>query len=95
MELTEVIRRPLVTEKSTAARDELNQYIFEVDRKATKVEIQKAVESLFKVKVADVRTAHVRGKKRRLGKHAGKRRDWKKAFVTIAPGSSIEIYEGV
>jgi len=95
MELTEVIRRPLVTEKSTAARDELNQYIFEVDRKATKVEIQKAVESLFKVKVMDVRTANVQGKKRRLGKHAGKRRDWKKAFVTVAPGSSIEIYEGV
>lgn len=95
MDMYFVIKRPIVTEKSTIARDEENKYFFEVDRRANKIEITKAVEKLFKVKVLNVGTINMRGKKRRMGRIEGKRNDWKKAIVTLAPGSSIEIYEGV
>lgn len=95
MEINKVIRRILVTEKSTAARDESNKYFFEVDRNANKIEIKSAVEKLFKVKVVDVRVMHVLGKKKRMGRTIGQKSSWKKAVVTLAAGSSIQFAEGV
>jgi len=95
MEVHQIIKKILVTEKSTAAREKSNKYFFEVDRKANKMEISKAVEKLFKVKVADVRVLHVLGKKKRLGRIIGKKSSWKKAIVTLAAGSRIEIAESV
>ena len=77
------------------ARDESNKYFFEVDRKANKVEIGEAVEKLFKVKVVDVHVMHVLGKKKRMGRIMGQKSSWKKAIVTLAAGSRIEIAEGV
>jgi len=94
MELHQIIRRPLVTEKTTLLR-EGNQYIFEVDPRANKIKIEKAVEKLFKVKVLGVRTQNILGKQKRYGRLMGKKRDWKKAIVTVAPGSSIEIFDKV
>ena len=94
MELHQIIRRPLVTEKTTLLR-EGNLYIFEVDPRANKIEIEKAVEKLFKVKVLGVRTQNILGKQKRYGRLMGKKRDWKKAIVTVAPGSSIEIFDKV
>jgi large subunit ribosomal protein L23 len=93
MEVHQIIRKLLVTEKSTLARDESNKYIFEVDRKANKVEISNAVEKLFKVKVVDVRVMHVLGKKKRSGKVMGQKSSWKKAIVTLTAGNHIEIVE--
>lgn len=95
MEVHQIIKKILVTEKSTAAREKSNKYFFEVDRKANKLEISKAVEKLFKVKVADVRVLHVLGKKKRLGRIIGNKSSWKKAIVTLAAGSRIEIAESV
>ncbi len=95
MDIYSVIKRPLVTEKSTAIRDAENKYVFEVDRRANKIEIGHAVEKLFKVKVLQVRTVNMVGKKKRVGKVLGQKSDWKKAIVTLAPGSSIEIFENV
>ena len=95
MEVHQIIRKLLVTEKSTAARDESNKYVFEVDRKANKVEISRAVEKLFKVKVVDVHVMHVLGKKKRTGKVMGRKSSWKKAIVTLTAGNRIEIIEGV
>ena len=92
MEIYQVIKRPLVTEKTTLAK-EANKYHFEVDRRANKIEIGQAVEKLFKVKVVNVRTMNMAGKKKRVGKVLGRKRDWKKAIVTLAPGSSIEIFQ--
>jgi len=95
MEVHQVIKKILITEKSTIARDESNKYFFEVDRKANKVEISKAVEKLFKVTVADVRVINVLGKKKRLGRTVGQKRSWKKAIVTLAAGNRIEVAKGV
>jgi large subunit ribosomal protein L23 len=95
MDIYSVIKKPLVTEKSTVARDEGNKYIFEVDRRATKVDIRNAVEKIFKVKVITVRTMNFLGKKKRVGKTIGSRSDWKKAVVTLASGNTIEVFEGV
>ncbi len=95
MEVHQIIRKLLVTEKSTIARDESNKYVFEVDRKANKVEIGRAVEKLFKVKVVDVRVMHVLGKKKRMGKVMGQKSSWKKAIVTLTAGNRIEIAESV
>lgn len=94
MDIYSVIRKPLVTEKSTIARDEENKHLFEVDRRATKIEIRNAVEKIFKVQVVNVHTMNMAGKKKRLGKITGRRRSWKKAVITLAPGGSIEVYEG-
>jgi large subunit ribosomal protein L23 len=94
MEVNRIIRKLLVTEKSTLAREESNKYIFEVDRRANKVEIEAAVEKLFKVKVVNVRVMHVLGKKKRMGRVMGQRSSWKKAIVTLMAGSRIEILEG-
>lgn len=95
MDLYSIIKRPLVTEKSTIARDEANKYVFEVDRRANKIEIEKAVEKLFKVKVLNVRTSNVAGKKKRVGRIMGRKSDWKRAVVTLVPGQTIEVFEKV
>ena len=95
MDIYYVIRKPLVTEKSTIARDEENKYLFEVDRRATKIDIRNAVEKIFKVNVVNVRTMNMTGKKKRMGRFAGRRRNWKKAVITLTPGSVIEVHEGV
>lgn len=95
MDIYSVIKRPLVTEKSTIARDEENKHLFEVDRRATKIEIRNAVEKIFKVQVVNVHTMNMTGKKKRLGRITGRKRNWKKAVITLAPGGSIEVYEGV
>ena len=87
----EIIVRPIVTEKSNDALQE-GKYTFEVNKKATKVEIAKAVEKLFEVKVLKVNTMMVRGKKKRVGYHVGKTSDWKKAIVTIDTNPSEKIY---
>ncbi len=95
MEVYKIIKKLLVTEKSTVAREESNKYIFEVDRKANKVEIGQAVEKLFKVKVTDVHVMHVLGKKKRTGRVMGQKSSWKKAIVTLNAGNSIEISESL
>lgn len=93
-DLRQVVRRPLVTEKGTLAKEANNQLLFEVDRRSNKVEIRQAVEQVFKVKVLKVRTVNCGGKKKRLGRILGKRSDWKKAYVTLAEGQSVEFFEG-
>jgi large subunit ribosomal protein L23 len=90
----EIIRRPWITEKSTRQKEEGGQYVFEVHRDANKIEIQSAVERLFKVKVLQVRTSNVMGKIKRLGKRYGKRPDWKKAIITLREGDRIDFFEG-
>jgi len=90
----EIVLRPIVTEKSSLAKETGNQYVFEVARDANKIEIAKAVERLFKVKVLTVRVMNMEGKKRRLGKFAGKRSDWRKAIVKISPKDKISFFEG-
>ncbi len=94
-EIYQIIRRPLITEKSNIQKDESNQLSFEVDRRANKKEIKDAIEKLFKVKVVQVCTANIRGKTKRLGRNIGKKRDWKKAIVTLREGDSIDFFEGV
>ena len=89
-----VLKRPIVTEKSNAIREDLNQYVFEVDRKANKVAIRHAVEELFGVKVLDVRTTVVRGKLKRLRRSWGKQPNWKKAIVVVREGDTIPLFEG-
>ena len=96
MEAQQVIRRPLITEKSTRLKDASNTICFEVAKDANKIEIAKAVTALFGVKVAEVRVANRPGKMKRMGRFIGRRRDWKKAYVRLAPGEkSIEFFEGV
>ncbi len=90
-----VIIRPLTTEKSMAEKDELNKVTFQVATNANKVEIRQAVEKVFSVKVASVRTANREGKWKRMGKFEGQRPAWKKAVVTLKPGHKIELVEGV
>jgi large subunit ribosomal protein L23 len=89
-----IIRRPLITEKSTRQKEEGGQYVFEVHRDANKIEIQSAIERLFKVKVLQVRTSNVMGKIKRMGKRYGKRPDWKKAIITLREGDRIDFFEG-
>jgi len=92
--LYEVIRRPLLTEKSTLLKEAQRTLVFEVHRDATKPEIKKAVEALFDTKVEEVRTAIVHGKVKRQGRHAGRRPDWKKAFVVLKEGAkAVEFFE--
>ena len=91
-----VIRRPLITEKSTLQREVSNLLTFEVDPKANKIDVKRAVEELFKVKVAEVRLSNVRGKFKRLGRNVGKRRDWRKAYVRLKAGEKApDFFEGV
>lgn len=104
-----VIKRPLLTEKGTTLKEtgghssekavdpeELQpQIMFEVSRDANKIEIKHAVEKLWNVEVVKVRTAVVRGKQKRVGRHIGRRSNWKRALVTLAAGQKIEFFEGV
>lgn len=93
MDHRKVLKRPLLTEKATIARETRREYAFEVAREANKMQIKEAVESRFDVKVEDVRTMTVAGKNRRMGAHEGKRSDWKKALVTLREGQVIDLYE--
>jgi large subunit ribosomal protein L23 len=93
--LYDVIRRPLVTEKSNIGREEENVVTFAVDPRANKHEIQRAVEGLFDVKVVAVRTMRMPRKSRRVGKFMGRKPEWKKALVRLAEGQTIEFFEGV
>ena len=96
MNANQIIRRPLVTEKSTILREEGNVIAFEVDGNANKIQVKNAVEELFKVKVEDVRLFNVRGKMKRMGRFVGKRRDWRKAYVRLKEGEKApEFIEGV
>lgn len=102
----QIIKRPLLTEKSSrlketgggegASEDSLRpKILFEVHSDANKIQIRKAVEELFKVKVASISTQIVRGKVKRIGRFIGQRSNWKKAIVTLLPGNKIEFFEGV
>lgn len=96
MRVQDVIRRPLITEKSTAQRTTANVVAFEVDRRANKIEIKRAVEAQFDRKVAEVRVVSMHGKERRQGRYVGHKPNWKKAYVRLAAGEkSIEFFEGV
>ena len=95
MNVHDVIQRPVVTEKSSIAREEANIATFRVNPHATKLEIRSAVEELFAVKVKNVRTMQQPGKKKRVGKTVGRKPSWKKAIVELAEGQSIEFFEGV
>lgn len=90
-----IVRKVLITEKGTVLRETRNQYFFEVARDANKIEIQRAIENIFKVKVDSVRTMQLRGKVKRQGRWVGKRNDWKKAIVTLQPDQKIELFEQI
>lgn len=90
----DIIRRPLITEKTSIQKDNNNQVTFEVDRRANRIEIRRAVEKIFNVNVASVRTLNVKGKTKRRGRVLGRRRNWKKAIVTLRPGERIDFFEG-
>jgi len=91
MELYDVLRRPLITEKNTLIGEQ-NKYTFEVAIAANKPMVRRAVETLFKVDVLDVNVSRVRGKLRRVGRNRGMTRDWKKAIVTLKPGQRLEVF---
>jgi large subunit ribosomal protein L23 len=91
----DILKRPLVTEKSGIQKETLRQVSFEVDRKANRIEIKKAVEDVFGVSVTGVRTIQVKGKYKKRGPIVGKRKDWKKAVVSLKPGERIDLFEGV
>jgi len=90
-----VVKKALITEKGTVLRELRNQYVFEVARDANRIEILRAVEVIFSVKVRDVRTMQMRGKVKRQGRFVGKKSDWKKAVVTLMPDQKIELFEQI
>lgn len=90
----DIIQAPLISEKGTALAESANQYLFKVRPEANKIEIKRTVESLFKVKVTDVRVARYLGKVRRIGRNMGRRSDWKKAYVTLKEGDKIDFFGG-
>lgn len=90
----EILIRPLMTEKHMRQKEEQNTVAFQVRPDANKVEIRSAVETVFNVKVTEVRTINYEGKLKRMGRHQGRRPSWKKAIVTLAEGSKIELVEG-
>jgi len=93
MNIYSVIKKPHVTEKTSLGSDSTNTVSLVVDREANKIEIKQAVETLFKVQVSDVRTVNVAGKMKRFGKTMAKRSNWKKAYVTLQEGQSIDFFE--
>jgi large subunit ribosomal protein L23 len=93
MNIYSVIKKPHVTEKTSLGSDSTNTVSLVVDRDANKIVINQAVENLFKVKVSDVRTVNVAGKMKRFGKTTAKRSNWKKAYVTLQEGQSIDFFE--
>lgn len=94
MNLNDVIKGPIITEKLDQAREKFRQYSFLVNMDATKHDVRRAVESAFKVKVTGVRTLIMRGKIKRIGRSIGKRPNFKKAIVTLKEGDKIELFEG-
>ena len=90
----DIIQAPLISEKGTALAESANQFLFRVRPDANKIEVKHAVETLFKVKVVDVRTARYLGKIRRVGRSMGRRSDWKKAYVTLKEGDKIDFFGG-
>jgi large subunit ribosomal protein L23 len=93
--ITDVIRRPLITEKTTVARESSTVIVFEVALGATKIDVKRAVEKLLGAKVQSVRTGIAHGKFKRQGKFVGQRSDWKKAWVRLRAGEKVpEIFEG-
>ena len=95
MDIYQVIKEPHITEKGNLKKELFNQITLKVDKRANKVEVRKAVEMLFKKKVLEVNTINMKGKKRRVGRNIGKKPDWKKAIVKLAPGENIEFFEGM
>ncbi len=93
MNIYDVIKKPLITEKTTIEKDARNIIAFVVHRDANKIEIKESVEKLFKVEVTAVKTATVAGKVKRVGRYVGKRSNWKKAYVTLKEGSSVDFFE--
>ena len=91
----DILHGPVVTEKTTLQKEIDNQVTFKVDKNANRVEIKEAVENNFNTKVKKVRTVQVKGKVKQRGKIIGKRKDWKKAIVTLMPGQRIDFFEGV
>ncbi|MCB9777338.1 MAG: 50S ribosomal protein L23 [Alphaproteobacteria bacterium] len=92
-ELHDILVRPIVTEKSSRQMAMGNTYVFEVGVRANKIQIKHAIEQVFGVSVEDVRTVNVRGKTKRFGRFFGKRPNWKKAYVRLADGDSLNFYE--
>lgn len=92
-EIHEILIRPLVTEKAVAGENAIHTYIFEVGETANKHQIKEAVERFFNVKVEDVRTVRVRGKIKRFGRFYGRRSHWKKAYVKLASGQTLNFFE--
>ena len=90
-----MIKEPHIAEKANILKEAYNQIVLKVDPRANKVEIKKAAELLFKTKVIEVRTQNMKGKKRRVGRNIGKKPDWKKAVVKLAPGENVEFFDGV
>jgi len=90
-----IIKRPVITEKSTALAETGNKVVFQVDVNANKKEIKEAISSIFNVEVLNVNTIRIEGKKRRVRAQEGKKPDWKKAVVTLKEGDRIEFFEGV
>jgi len=91
----DVIVEPYITEKTTELKEQQNQVVFKVALHANKIEIRKAVEALFNVKVADINVVRMNGKMKRVRYKLGRRPDWKKALITLAPGYKIDFFEGV
>ncbi len=94
MDARQLIKRPVITEKTTKLMEE-NKYCFMVDPKANKTQIKQAIESIFNVKVQSVNTINILGKMKRMGRHIGRRPSWKRAIVTLEKGNRIEFFEGV
>ena len=90
-----IVKKALITEKGTVMREQQNEYTFEVARDANKLEIKYAVQTIFNVKVADVRTMQMQGKVKRQGRFSGRRSNWKKAIVTLQPDQKIELFEQI
>lgn len=90
-----IVKKALITEKGTVMRETQHQYHFEVAREANKIEIKRAVETIFQVKVKQVQTMQMHGKEKRSGRYVGRRADWKKAIVTLQPDQKIELFEQI
>ena len=94
MNIFDVLRAPKMSEKTLSLKEEANQFAFEVDQRANKIQIKESIEKSFKVSVLKVRTMNIRGKKKRLGRYQGLKSSWKKAIVTLKEGDTIEYFEG-
>ncbi|MDR3253907.1 MAG: 50S ribosomal protein L23 [Endomicrobium sp.] len=93
MDIRNIIKRPIVTEKAAILKEKNNKYTFVVDKDANKFQIRQAIETLFKVKVENVHTSNYLGKSKKMGIHSGYRNDWKKAIVKLAAGQEIQMVD--